>query len=68
MTFPQEKEVYVYDNRKYIVVSTTLFSDVFVQDYLEENNKDCAYFHTFNWWMFMLKARHISSIKISESY
>lgn len=68
MTFPQEKEVYIYDNKKYIVVSIILFSDVFVQDYLEENDKDCSHIQTLNWWMFMLKATHIGSAKMSKSY
>lgn len=68
MVFPKEKEVYSYNGKKYIVIANTLFSDMYVQNYLEENDKDCSHFQSFNWWKFMFKSKHIGSIKMSESY
>lgn len=68
MIFPKTKEVYEYDNKKYIVVSFSLFHDVYVQDFLEGDAKECSSFYTFNWWKFIFNAKHIGTVKLNKAY
>lgn len=67
MVFPKHQNIYLYKGKKYIVTYAILFDYVYAQEVVNENNTYGSQFFTFNWWKFMLTAKHIGTTKINES-
>jgi len=67
MIFPKVKEVYIYKGKKYIVLVHSLFRNVLIQDYVENDSADSK-FHYINWLSFVLNAKHIGTVKNSNAY
>lgn len=69
MVFPKIDTIYVYNGVKYIVLTSSIFKNVMVQNIIKSNDvHENSHFKLINWWKFMFKAKFIEKKKISKAY
>lgn len=70
MTFPRIKHIYLYKGKKYIVRYCTMVDLELITQTIPETNKEDenSEFVTFNYWRFLIFAKHIGEVKLSKAY
>lgn len=70
MTLPRIKHIYLYKGKKYIVRYCTMIDLELIAQTIPESNKEyeSSEFITFNYWEFLIFAKHIGEVKLSKAY
>ena len=68
MVIPRKNNIYLYKGKKYIVRYCALIDPIMAVQTLIDGNQEYSTFESISYWKFVLKAKHIGELKLSEAY